>query len=115
MEEQLPAGLREGEIAEFIEHDEVETGQVVGDAALPAGAGLGLEPVDQIDNIEEAAPRAVADQRPRNGDRKMGFARAGGYTIIKDYTRERDSFRFKASSAAAAQKRGEKANPLTKP
>ena len=26
-----------------------------------------------------------------------------------------DSFRFKASSAAAAQKRGEKANPLTKP
>ncbi|WP_180902339.1 hypothetical protein [Martelella soudanensis] len=26
-----------------------------------------------------------------------------------------DSFRFKASSATAAQKRGEKANPLTKP
>jgi len=26
-----------------------------------------------------------------------------------------DSFRFKASSAAAAQKRGEKTNPLTKP
>ncbi len=28
VEEQLPAGLREGQIAEFIEHDEVEPGQV---------------------------------------------------------------------------------------
>ena len=55
MEEQLATGLGEGEIAEFIEHDEVEPGQVIGNLALAAGAGLGVEPVDQIDDIEEAA------------------------------------------------------------
>ena len=38
MEEQLPAGLGEGQIAEFVEDDEVEPGQVVGDAALLAAA-----------------------------------------------------------------------------
>ena len=37
MEEQLAAGLGEREIAEFVEDDEVEPGQVIGEAALPAG------------------------------------------------------------------------------
>jgi hypothetical protein len=46
---------------------------MVGNAALPAGAGLGLEPVDQIDDIVEAAASAVSDQRPGNGDSQMGF------------------------------------------
>lgn len=76
MEEQLPAGLSEGEITEFVKHDEVEPRQMVGNAALPAGAGLGLEPVDQIDDIVEAAASAVSDQRPGNGDSQMGFAGA---------------------------------------
>ncbi len=40
VEEQLAAGLREGQIAELVEDDEVEPGEVVGDAALPAGARL---------------------------------------------------------------------------
>ena len=57
MEEQLSAGLGEGQIAEFIEDDEVEPGEIVGDAALLAAAVLGLEPVDQIDDVEEAAAR----------------------------------------------------------
>lgn len=35
MEEQLPASLSEGEIAEFIEHDEVEPGQVRWSAIRP--------------------------------------------------------------------------------
>ena len=34
MEQQLAAGLGKGEIAEFIEDDEVDAGEVVGDAAL---------------------------------------------------------------------------------
>lgn len=62
MEEQLPAGLGEGKIAEFIEDDEVEPGQVIGNAALAAGAGFGLEPVDQVYDIEEAPACAVADE-----------------------------------------------------
>ncbi len=59
MEEQLPAGLCEGQIAEFVEHDKVQPGQVVGDAALLAAAVLGLEPVDEIDDVEEAASQAT--------------------------------------------------------
>jgi hypothetical protein len=45
VEEQLSAGLCEGQIAEFVEPCEVEPGRVVGDAALLSGAVLGLEPV----------------------------------------------------------------------
>jgi hypothetical protein len=55
VEEQLPAGLCEREIAEFIEHDEVEPGEAIGDTALLAAEVLGLEPVDEIDDVEEAA------------------------------------------------------------
>jgi hypothetical protein len=39
MEKQLAAGLGEGEIAEFVEDDEVEAGQMIGDGACrPARA-----------------------------------------------------------------------------
>ena len=51
VEEQLTTGLGEGQIAEFVENDEVETREVIGDAALTAGAGFGLKPVDEIDDI----------------------------------------------------------------
>src|SRR5690606_28742370 len=77
VEEQLPAGLGEGQVAEFVEHDEVEPGQMIGNAALPPGAGLGLQPVDQIDDVEEASASTVADQRPGNGDGQMRLAGAG--------------------------------------
>ena len=40
MEQQLPAGLGEGQIAQFVEDDEVEAGEIVGEASLTAGAGL---------------------------------------------------------------------------
>lgn len=57
MEQELCAGLGEGQISEFVEDDEVEAGQVVGEAALPSDAVLGLEVVDEIDDVEEAAWR----------------------------------------------------------
>src|SRR5690606_28900166 len=77
VEEELAAGLGEGEITEFVEHDEVEAGQVVSDAPLLAGAVLGLQPVDQIDDVEEAATRSVADERAGDRDSQMRLARAG--------------------------------------
>ena len=40
MEQQLPAGLGEGEIAEFVEDDEVEAREVIGESSLAAGAGF---------------------------------------------------------------------------
>ncbi len=54
MEEELAAGLRERQIAEFVEDDEIDAGEPVGDAALAAALDLGLELVDQVDDIEEA-------------------------------------------------------------
>jgi hypothetical protein len=36
VEQQLPAGLCEGQVAEFVEDDEVDAGEAVGDAARAA-------------------------------------------------------------------------------
>jgi len=56
VEQQLPAGLGEGEIAEFVEDDEVEAREIVSEPPLTARSPLGFEPVDEIDGVEEAAP-----------------------------------------------------------
>ncbi len=48
------------------------------------------------------------------GDAKMTTAPLDRLTQLC-HILETDSFRFKASSSAAAQKRGEKPSPLTKP
>ncbi len=74
MEEQLPAGLREGQIAEFVESDEVHPGEVIGDASLTPGARFRLQPIDEIDDIEEAPTQAGADAAARDGDGEMGLA-----------------------------------------
>jgi hypothetical protein len=42
VEQRLSAGLSEGQVAEFVQHDEVEAGEMIGTASLAAGAGLGL-------------------------------------------------------------------------
>src|SRR3954453_17327126 len=77
MEQELPARLGEGQISEFVEHDEVHAGEVVGDAALAAGATFGLEAVDEIDDVEEAAAGAITDAGSGDGDGEVGLARAG--------------------------------------
>ena len=77
VEQQLAAGLGEGQIAEFVEDDEVEAGEIVGEPSLAAGATFGLEPVDEIDGVEEAAARAGADAASRDGDGQMRLAGAG--------------------------------------
>ena len=55
VEQQLSASLRERQIAEFVEDDEVLAIEIVGQASLASGAALGLKPVDQINDIEEPA------------------------------------------------------------
>src|ERR1019366_1156744 len=77
MEQKLPAGLREREIAELIEDDEVEAAEIIGEPPLPAGPSFGLEPVNQIDGVEEPAARSGADTSARDRHRQMRLARAG--------------------------------------
>ncbi len=77
VEQQLPAGLGERQIAELVEDDEVQAGEIIGKPSLAAGPPLGLEPVDQIDGVEEASARSGADTAPRDGDRQMRLAGAG--------------------------------------
>jgi hypothetical protein len=48
MEQELAAGLGEGQIAELVKNDEVHASEVVGNSALPPVPGLGLDPVDEI-------------------------------------------------------------------
>jgi hypothetical protein len=71
MEEQLPTGLCKGQIAEFVQHDEVETGQVIRHAALSASPRFALQPIDQIDDIVESAPGSAADAGSRDGNGQM--------------------------------------------
>src|SRR5687767_7931479 len=77
MEEQLPAGLGERQVAEFVEHDKVEPGQVIGETALPTTTGFAFEPVDEVDDGVEAASRTAADAGPRDGYGEMRLAGAG--------------------------------------
>lgn len=77
VEQQLASGLREGQIAQFIEHDEVEPPHIVGHTPLLAIAGLGLELVDQIDDVEEPPASPIADTGAGAGDGQMGLAGSG--------------------------------------
>ena len=89
MEQQLSAALREGQIAEFVESDEVHACQVIGKVALTVCTGLCLEPVDEIEHIEEAAARAGADATA--GDRGQPSLRGPGFMLV-DRRAERESW-----------------------
>ncbi len=77
MEEELSAGLGEGQVAEFVEDDEVASDELVCGAALAPGTEFGLEVVDQVDDVVAAATGALADAGARDGDGEMGLAGAG--------------------------------------
>ena len=76
VEQQLAAGLGEGQIAELVQDQEVEAGDQVGGPALALGAGFGIELVHQVDHVEEPAPAPCPDTGPGDADGKMGFAGA---------------------------------------
>ena len=77
VEQELSAGLGEGQIAKFIEDDEVHAGQMLSYPALPPIAGLGLEPVNEVDHVVEPAARARSDTASGNGDGEVALAGAG--------------------------------------
>ena len=76
MEQELSAGLSEGQIPQFIQDDEVEAHQMFGQPSSAAGAGLRFQLVDQVHDVEEAATSSIADDRTRDGNGDVGLARA---------------------------------------
>ena len=77
MEQQLPAGLAEREIAEFVDDDEIVAEQLLRQPPAASGSLLLFELIDQIDQIEEASPGAGADDRRGHCNAEMGFSGAG--------------------------------------
>jgi hypothetical protein len=77
MEQELAAGLGEGQITEFVEYDEVHAGQLIGEPTLPCVAGFDLKAIDEIDHVVESTAAAGSNAAASNGDCKMGFAGAG--------------------------------------
>ncbi len=77
VEQELAARLGEGKIAQLVENDEVHAGQMLGEPALSSVAGLGLEPVDEIDDVVEAAAGTIADTASGDSDGQMGLAGTG--------------------------------------
>ena len=69
----MAARLGKRQIAQFVEHDEVHAGQMVAEPALAAVASLGLEPVDQIDDVVEAAAATGSDTASSNSNGGMVF------------------------------------------
>lgn len=67
----LAAGLGERQVAEFVEDDEVEPHEQIGDLALAAGPRLGVEPVDEVDDGVELATRALANATAGDRHRQM--------------------------------------------
>lgn len=73
MEQELTASLGKWQIAEFVEDDEVETVEIVGRPPLLAAARFRFQPIDQIDDVEEAPACSVADQCTGNRDGEMAL------------------------------------------
>jgi len=77
VEQQLAAGLGEGQMAEFVEDDEVAPGELVGGAALASGAVLGVEIVDRVIVYDPwwnpAVERQAMDRAHRIGQDKPVF------------------------------------------
>jgi hypothetical protein len=66
--------LGEGQIAEFVQNDEINAGEVIGEPVLSAAAGLCLKAIDEIDDIVEPAAGRGADAASRDGDGEMRLA-----------------------------------------
>ena len=67
MEQQLSAVVREGQVAELIEHDQVASAQLLGGAPLAPVSGFGLEVVDQLDDVVTPRSSPVSDARAVSG------------------------------------------------
>jgi hypothetical protein len=63
VEEQLAARLGEWQLAAFIEDDEIDAREPIGDTTLAAKLGLGLKLVDQVEGMKKRAFRPALIMR----------------------------------------------------
>ena len=77
MEQHLAAGPWEGQVAEFVEDDEIEPLELPGEGTGATVAAFGFETIDEIDGIEEARSGAVADDVGGDGDGQVRLAGSG--------------------------------------
>src|SRR4029079_780170 len=77
VEQELAAGLGEGQIAEFVKNDEVHAGELFGDPTLPSVRVLDLGAVDEIDDVVEPATGAGADTASGDSNGQMSLAGSG--------------------------------------
>jgi len=77
MEQQLAAGLGEGQVAEFVDDDEVDPGELVDEGAGATVAQLALQAVDEVDRVEEADPATAVHGVGADGDGEVALAGAG--------------------------------------
>jgi len=68
------AGITDEQFRKIFENNVLQSDNCC--SALPAGARFGLQPVDEVDDIVEAAAGAAANAASRNRDGKMRFAGA---------------------------------------
>ena len=97
VEQQLAAGLGERQIAQLVEHQQIDARDAVGDAALAAELDLGLQLVDEIDGIEEARLATGADNIAGDADRDVGLARSSRASVMMPGVwdlRSRSTIRF---------------------
>jgi hypothetical protein len=78
VEQKLAASPRERQIAELIEDDEVEAGEIIGEPSPPTRPSFGLRSVDQIDGVEEPAARSGANATARDRAAKRTDAASSG-------------------------------------
>src|SRR5689334_9400373 len=77
MKQHLPAANWERQVAQLVENDEIDADELVGEFSGLAGAGFGLELVDQIDGGKEAHAGAVTHAIGADRDGNMALAGAG--------------------------------------
>ena len=75
MEQQLTAGLGERQVAEFVDDDEVDTAEPIGEPASAPVPQLGLEAVHQVNGAEEAHAPPVVHRIGADGDGEVRLAR----------------------------------------
>ncbi len=73
-EQELAVRPREGQVARFVENDEVHALEMMGAGPLAPGVRLPRAPIGVIDRVEEAFAQASEDAASPYGDGKMRVA-----------------------------------------